>query len=111
MIHFDGPYVNGFFVPQAKDEKDALKQLKESLVQKKKRSIKDRERDSMSDELSFRRVRSALRSLKKPWRYTKKSIERGRKESVVRVMKWNKPLLTGYWLTDIETGGHLCNIQ
>lgn len=110
MIHFDGPYVNGFIVPQALNEEDAIKKLKYSLVGRKK-SIIHRDKDSTSDDFSFKKLNSILRSLKKPWRVTKRSLKLGRPNSLVRIVECNEPILAGYWLKEIKAGESLCNMQ
>ncbi len=108
---FDGAFVTGFFVPQAIDEQDAIRQTKSLLIQRKKYT---KSTGLDSGELSRERVQSFLRCLNKPWRiarkYQKDIYEERHKSKVVTIKEWNQPIMTGNWLVDCVTGQYLCNM-
>lgn len=109
---FDGAFVTGFFVPQAIDEQDAIKQTKSLLIKRKKHIQHKVGMDS--GELSLERVQSFLRCLNKPWRiaekYQKDIYEERHKSKVLKIKEWNQPIMTGNWLVDCTTGQYLCNM-
>lgn len=109
---FDGSFVTGFFVPQAINEEDAIKQTKYLLIKRKKHLNSRGGIDS--GELSLERVQSFLRCLNKPWRtakkYQKDIYEKRHKSKVLKIKEWNQPIMTGNWLVDCITGQYLCNI-
>jgi len=103
LVHFDGPYVSGFFVPQAKNEEHARKQLKAILTARKINLIKNNKIDR-GGELDLEHTKSFLKSVSKPWRKTKRG------DPVCDIKEWNLPLHIGFWGTDCVTGKQVCNL-
>lgn len=104
MIHFDGPYVSGFVVPQARDESHALKVLKALLRARIAMSKADKKfSDYPGNDMSPKKLTAFMRSIKRPWR-------KNRGYKVVRIEEMQLPIIAGYWLKDLITGSHLCNI-
>lgn len=100
MILYDGPYVNGLFVPSAVDEKDAFKQAKSALIET---YIKAKAKKS-EDGRALKHVKGLLRSFKKYWRINRNS-------KVINIQEYNTPFECGYWLSLPGTQNqHLCNI-
>ncbi len=101
MIHWDGNSVNGF-ISFGETPKQALMTLKRALwiklVQNRDKNISD------LSEFSTKRLKSYLRSLKRPWRKTK------RNDPMLKVTELTLPVYAGYWLTDIIRGAEYCNI-
>lgn len=114
MIHFDGSYVDGYFVPQATDEKNAFLQLKRLLVAQiiltRRRLSNIQEQDYHSTDVQLKRLKSHYTSLKRPWRFTKEKFAH-RSSPVCRIMKWDLPFEATYWLRMVGTNTHLCNLQ
>ena len=108
-VHFDGPYVSGFFIPQARDEEHARIQLKTILVARKIILLKEKRTDYRND-LDYKHVISFLRSISKPWRKVKRSLGRESPDSVCIITKWNLPLHIGFWGKDCITGKEICNL-
>lgn len=111
LIHWDkSRAVNGFLIPNAKDEDHALKMLKKALIIKRITASKD------YGELSKDRITLFLKSLKRPWRLNSKDIRRNTNfnkqyqvRPTVQISELMLPTLAGYWLTDILTGQYICN--
>lgn len=104
MIHWDGSAVTGFIVPEANNEYHALKLLKKSLYISLLVQKSDPSRQSTHGELSADRVKSFLRSLKRPWRRTRKDSR------LVNIERLQLPTYSGHWLMDILSGQYNCNI-
>jgi len=109
MIHWDrGIYVQGFLVPNMKDEKEALKALKKSFIICK---IKIIERKNEIDPYRFtselNRIKEYLKALKRPWRLNNRSNSL----KSVRIIELILPTESGYWLKDIMQNKTLCNIH
>jgi hypothetical protein len=98
MIHWDGPYVTGF-ISFGETPKHAMTALKRALWVRLKL-----EKEQRQAELSTNNVKLYLRSLKRPWRKTKKGYP------VVRVTELGLPILAGYWLQDIIRDQNYCNL-
>lgn len=119
-IHFDGPYVDGFVVPQARDEQHALKIIKQ-LIRARIEIEKNQTTVHLSDESHRRRhidkLRQYMRSLKRPWRSPGRpglrSVTDRRAKSVdtdwkvVDIEEMQLPVHAGYWLDDVITGHYL----
>ena len=103
MIHWDGPYVEGF-LSFGETPKQAVTALKRSLWAKLQLNKKRNDRDKDHSELSTINIKAFFRSLKRPWRKTKKGY------SVVQVEQLMLPLMSGYWLRDVIRGECLCNL-
>jgi hypothetical protein len=107
MIKFCGSAVTGFLIPEADNEEHALKVLKRSLylriISNKMESYKLGSGDCTTD-----RIKSFLRTLRRPWRVTKE--RHGRRDRTVLIEKLQLPIVAGFWLTDILTNQHNCNI-
>ena len=117
MLQFCGPYVTGLVVPQARDEKHAIQQLKLLLWAQLKVSQSRPDSINRAEDRDPDKIRELLRSLKRPWRLNgdyrgggKKSWNTPAKnaQKVVKVMEMKLPVFSGYWLSDILQG-HLCN--
>ena len=107
LIHFGSPdepiYVTGFIVPSAENKKNAIKQLKKSLLEHRHKFRKAPE--SLSNELSLRRINEFLWSLKRPHRINKRG------DQLVKVLPIEKPILANYWLQEIGENFTLCNTR
>lgn len=122
MIHFDGPYVSGFIVPQANDEFHALKILKKSIWARIKVCIeKGINLQSHLGDDSVPRLRSFMRSLKRPWRQAGENRRNNEKRAkdvingkfrgrMVKIIELQLPVLSDYWLRDIIIGREYCNL-
>jgi hypothetical protein len=121
MIHFEGPYVDGFIVPQAIDEYHALRILK-NLIRVKIEIMKRNGLSSQNDPYNhFSRQLAYMRSLKRPWRYAGNNRTKGEKKStgfsnnnhypVIRIVEHLLPAQCGYWLEDIITGSDICDMH
>ena len=115
LIHWDkNSAVTGFLVPNSKDEKHAISMLKKSLLVRKKLTSLKQDHGT----LSIGRINDYLKSLKRPWRLNhrdKQNVfgihETNRKVKLtVQVTELQLPTLADYWLTDICSGSHICNI-
>lgn len=108
MIRFSGFAVSGFFVPQAINEEDAIKQIKYQMVEAMAITREKAKKEHGSSHYTeyLNRLKSFYASLKRPWRKTK----RDRHDPIVKILKWNKPILTGYWLEEIKSNTNLCNL-
>lgn len=115
MIHFGGPYVNGFIVPAAKDAADALRIAKLS-VRARIDMLKGKEISYTDD--GILKLKQYMRSLKRPWRnpgeYRKDNGSKAKdietKWKVVRIEQIMLPVHAGYWIKDILLGKELCNM-
>lgn len=119
MIQFDGPYVNGFVVPQAENEKHAISILKR-LISVRIKAIKlSSKKDYALSNNNLTNLTSYMRTLRRPWRkpgpprpkdfiYNKGKFRNN--EPVVRVVELILPVHAGHWLMDMATGIYLCNM-
>ena len=119
MVHFGGPYVDGFIVPQATDEMHALKQLRVLIWAQRKialQRVAEGAQFSPDSESDPNRLQEIIRSLKRPWRkpggYRTNGEKRAKpnwsKQLVVEIAELKLPCRTGFWVEDILTG-HICN--
>jgi hypothetical protein len=113
LIHWNkGSAVTGFLCPNCKDEKDALRLTKKSLLARK---FQCTESDGHG-ELSLDRINAFLKSLKRPWRLNNRDVKRNKEyntnyrvRTTVEITELTLPVLAGYWLQDIITGKNICN--
>lgn len=103
MIHWDGPYVAGF-ISFGETPKQAITALKRVLWVKLVQARLKAQHGHDPSELSVKKIKAYFRTLKRPWRKTKKGY------SVLSYTELTLPSLTGYWLTDIIRGQHYCNL-
>lgn len=112
LIHWDkGSAVTGFLAPNSKDEKHAIQMIKKTLLVRKKLG-------SETGELSQHRVNLFLKALKRPWRFNfrdkldaeRRNDKNYKQKTTVEVKELSLPTIAGYWLTDICSDRHLCNI-
>lgn len=116
-IYFSGSAVTGFYVPNATDENHALKQIKKMLILRLLYLKQYGNGNMNSGELSQVRVKSFLRSLKKPWREANKKRRDAnpsfyaKSEKMVTITEWNMPIYTGAWIGDLISDTYLCNMK
>lgn len=109
ILYFDGIYVDGFMVPTATDEWDAIRRLKSSIIHGNiilKMKIEKYGDPGGHSKRDLTRNMDYLRSLKRPWR-----IVKGRNSNNVQVVKVERPVVTGAWINDILTNAHVRNIM
>lgn len=109
LIHFDGSAVSGYICPGDTTKEEAIKNTKYKIIgaiNMLKFKIKESKSDSSIDiytrEIS--RQKSFLQSFQKPWRITKRG------DKVLRIQRIDFPLDAGFWLSEIITQQHTCNI-
>ena len=107
LIRFNGNSVTGFISPGHFTQQEALKDIKSRLIDAiklKKELIKSESYNSYLYERDIFRLKGFLRSFKKPWRKTKQG------EPVIKIQRINFSLSTNYWMSEIITQQHTCNI-
>lgn len=107
-IHFDGPYVDGYICPNGATPEEAIVITKKKLIQcvhMLKHKISLSNNDNIYAKRDLESVNSKIRSLKKPWRKTKRNGD-----PVVKVIKVDYPVRTTYWPLEIITQEHVVNI-
>lgn len=120
MVHFGGPYVTGFVVPQAENEQVALRSLKRILWARIKMSLKDEKASGVvypSSDFSSSKLKEFMRSIKRPWRKhgeyrgtnNYKHTRKVSGNSVIMISELLLPVHAGYWLEDMVTGSYICN--
>lgn len=98
----NGGYVLGCLVPQATDERDAIRQLRYSISMKWK---------DCRDDLHHNRrghIHAIRATLRRPWQLTKPRFDKRYRK--LKVVELTKPLDVGYWLENIQTGEYVCNL-
>ena len=111
LIRFDGPNVTGFEHPGDCTVEQAVKDIKYKLVGSImfKISKLNGGTDDSYHLRDIKKLKSELRSFKKPWRKNKKGF--GHHSSpVLKYRKIEEPLSTNYWMDEIITQEHACNI-
>ncbi len=101
LIHFDSNYVSGYICPDM-DPKEAVADIKKRLISAYKAEIAKNPNDEYHN---ASRIKSFIKVFKRPWRITKRG-----KDPVIQFQQIDFPLSAGYWLDEIITGKHTCNI-
>ena len=98
--------VSGFLAPNVANELEAIKSVKKSLLECKKNG------GGRLGELDMEHIDEFLTSLKNHGKTVTKEwgADTTTVEQIVRVVEITKPILSGYWLIDIESGLNICNI-
>ena len=109
MIHFDGPYVDGY-ITMAPDAEGARKKILHDLILAKRvlkieiEELSAKGRDTYYKKKDLNNVRSHIRCFRRYWRVTSRGDE------VLKIKQLENTTQAGYWLNDLLLGGHHCNI-
>lgn len=116
LMHWGPSVVDGFLVPNVETPEEGLKKLKKHLVLTK--LVLQQKRDNCNGTYygaDVERCKQQLRILRRPWRYFNRgdifSDGRIRLEPYLTWQELDMPVVAGYWLTEMVTQEHLCNLD
>ena len=107
LIHFDGIYVSGFICPGEYTKKQCIQETKKLLAKAiniLKLKVEKSTSSSNSCEQTLGRLKAFMRTFKHPWRKTKRG------DSVLEFRRLDGPMQATYWLDEILTQQHACNV-
>lgn len=104
LVRFDSIAVTGFLVFGVNSEEEARKKLIKELIFRKNSLPKE-------DPFGHRaRTKSFIKALNHPWRITKEVFGHHSQPTIQYVELIDQIVDAGYWLSEVKSGQHYCNL-
>jgi hypothetical protein len=115
LVHWDSIFVNGFLAFNQPDKESARKAVLYNLIFKKKMLIEQyniaKARDQQPDEREINRVKAFIKAINHPWRHSKEVFAHPSSPTIRYIELTNDVIEAGYWLEELCSGTHYCNLK